>query len=124
MVCYIVFFFCSNFPLFLLLSIGAYFATLSKISRFAKCYILKHFNFVFLRTTIYISLAMLSKMSFNQMKQLYQRNNNVKIKKNTMAELYVNCNNKASVIILSPLTTTSMYSENSFLQTEHRKNEQ
>ena len=67
---------------------------------------------------------MLSKMSFNQMKQLYQRNNNVKIKKNTMAELYVNCNNKASLIILSPLTTTSMYCENSFLQTEHRKNEQ
>ena len=66
---------------------------------------------------------MLSKMSFDQMKQLYQRNNNVKIKKNTMAELYVNCN-KASLIILSPLTTTSMYSENSFVQTEHRKNEQ
>lgn len=66
---------------------------------------------------------MLSKMSFNQMKQLYQRNNNVKIKKNTMVELYVNCN-KQSLIILSPLTTTSMYSENSFLQTEHRKNEQ
>ena len=44
------------------------------------------------------------------MKQLYQRYNNVKIKKNTMAELYVNCNNKASLIILSPLTTTSIYS--------------
>ena len=41
---------------------------------------------------------MLSKMSFNKTKQLYQRNNNIKIKKNTMAELYVNCNNKASLI--------------------------
>jgi len=60
-----------------------------------KFYVSNHLNFAFLSNIGFVSLAMLLliNMSLNSVNR-YQRYNNIKINKNTMAGLYVNSSMK------------------------------
>ena len=67
-----------------LVSMSLYYMKFSPHVYFAilgKFYILNHVNFAFWSTTTHVSLAMLFNMSLGKINRLYQRNNNVKIKK-------------------------------------------